>query len=164
MITIDSQIWIYYFDPNAKENKNVLHWMRKHLQTSDILLNIIIPTEVAHNLYTIPKISRNLIEQLLFKWITQKNITIADLSNKEMINALQKLKTLRSHGIGGRDCLILATMDFFEVKTIVTNDKNLLIQTDLQRINPIFDPPLILERGESFNLQRYKENLKSLYL
>lgn len=162
MITIDSQIWIYFFDPNAKENKNVQLWMKDHLQTSEILLNIIIPTEVAHNLYSIPKISRDLIERLLFKWITQKNITIAELSNKEMINALQKLKLLRSQGIGGRDCLILATMEFFKLETIVTNDKNLLTQIELRRIDPVFDPPMVLEKGELFNLQKYKEKLKSL--
>lgn len=159
MITIDSQIWIYYFDPNAQENQNVRLWMNAILKTSEIVLNTIIPIEVSHNLYRIPKISPDNIEQLIFKWITQKNIKILQISNKEMLNALQILKSLRSKGIGGRDCLILATMELNEVNVLVTNDKNLLSLDYIKRIDPVFNPPLILEKGEKFNSKQYKERL-----
>ncbi len=146
MITIDSQIWIYFFDPNAPENENVRLWMNKNLQSSEIILSTIIPLEVAHNLYTIPKLSSITIEKLLFKWITQKNIKIADVSHREMVNALQMLKSLRPRRIGGRDCLILATMDLHNVGILVTNDKKLLNLDQYKRVIPIFNPPIIMEK------------------
>ncbi|WP_457557727.1 type II toxin-antitoxin system VapC family toxin [Candidatus Harpocratesius sp.] len=162
MITIDSQIWIYYFDPNARENQNVHIWMNSNLKNAEIILNAIIPIEVAHTLYGIPNIPHDHIESLIFKWITQKNIKITKISNKEMINALQMLKVMRFKGVGGRDCLILATMHLYSVSTLVTNDKNLLSLVNFKRINPIFDPPLILEKGDKFNREYYQKKNFSL--
>ncbi len=51
MITIDSQIWIYYWDSNAKEHKNITNWLNGKnkngiLFNKDIILSAIIPVEV----------------------------------------------------------------------------------------------------------------------
>ena len=162
MITIDSQIWIYYFDPNALENGNVSAWMKLNLKSKEILLSMIIPLEVAHNLYKIPKISPDQIEKLLFRWITQKNIMILDATQEEMISALQMLKFYRSKGIRGRDCLILSTMNLVNVEILVTHDKNLLVLDKFKRIDPVFNPPLILEKNQLFNVEEYQKKLKSM--
>ncbi|MBN2156757.1 MAG: PIN domain-containing protein [Candidatus Lokiarchaeota archaeon] len=150
MITIDSQIWIYYFDPNAPENLNVQKWMKSILQNEIIVLSTIIPLEVSHNLYAIPKISRDDVEELILKWITQENIRMVEVDQHNMLIALELMKTNRNRGIGGRDCLILASMLTQDVQMLVTNDKNLLRIQSLQRMNPVFDPPLILNKGEKF--------------
>lgn len=156
MITIDSQIWIYYFDPNAPENHNVSQWMNANWKTANIALSTIIPLEVAHNLYNIPRMSSDQIEQLLFKWITQKNISILDATQKELIMALKTLKTNRSQGMGGRDCLIISTMTLNNVEVLVTHDKNLLRLTQFSRIDPVFNPPLVLEINQPLDEAEFK--------
>ena len=152
MITIDSQIWIYFFDPNAPENPNVQKWMNSTLLNETIILSTIIALEVAHNLYAVPKVNKDDIEKLILKWITQENITIIDADQHNMLIALELLKFNRSKGIGGRDCFILASMLNQNVQTLVTNDKNMLRVQNLHRINPVFDPPSILHKGEEYKL------------
>ena len=126
MLTIDSQIWIYYFDPNASENFNVQRWMNSILPNEAIYLSTIIPVEVSHNLYAIPKVHKDDIENLVLKWITQENINLVDIDQHNLLIALELIKTNRSRGIGGRDCLILASMITQDVETLVTNDKNFI--------------------------------------
>ena len=151
MITIDSQIWIYYFDPNAPENSNIKKWIEPVLLKEKILLSTVIPLEVSHNLYAVPKANKNDIENLILKWISQEYIEFVEADQQTMLIALEILKNNRSKGIGGRDCLILASMLNFGVETIVTHDKNLLRIQNLNRIDPVFDPPLILNKGEKFD-------------
>ena len=55
MITIDSQIWIYYWDINAPEHDNIKTWLNGTekdgtLFMEEIILSSIIPIEVAHHL------------------------------------------------------------------------------------------------------------------
>ena len=145
-VTIDSQIWIYYFDPNAAENAHVKKWMDKILKTYQIVISSIIPLEVSHNLYRIPHLSPETTEKLLFHWVTQENIHIIDATQIEMLNAMKLLKNYHSKGIGGRDCLILSAMGSQKVETIVTHDKNLLSLTKYHRIDPVFPLPLILKK------------------
>ena len=62
MITIDSQIWIYYWDINALEHDNIKAWLNGTrddgiLFKEEIVLNAIIPIEVAHHLYKIADLS-----------------------------------------------------------------------------------------------------------
>ena len=89
MITIDSQIWIYFFDPNAPENLNVQKWMNSMLSRESIVLSMIIPLEVSHNLYAVPKVNKDDIENLILKWITQKNVTMVDVDQHMMLIALE---------------------------------------------------------------------------
>jgi len=155
MLTIDSQIWIYYFDPNAKENTNVQKWFEEAMLNEQIILSTLIPLEVSHNLYAVPKIDKISTENLILNWVTQENINFVSIDNHIMLLALELLKSNRSKGIGGRDCLILASMLTKDVETIVTNDKNLLRIESLRRIDPVFDPPLILSKGEAFDESKF---------
>ena len=50
MMTIDSQIWIYYLDPAASENANITNWLDGKIEpgillTEEIGMNAIIPLE-----------------------------------------------------------------------------------------------------------------------
>ncbi len=155
MIAIDSQIWIYYFDPNAIANTSVQKWFEGILANEQIMLSTIIPLEVSHNLYAVPKLDKISTEKLILKWVTQENITFVPVDTDIMLIALELLKSNRSKGVGGRDCLILASMLSKDVETIVTNDKNLLRITSLLRIDPVFDPPLILNKGKEFDESKF---------
>ncbi len=74
-----------------------------------------------------------------------------------MLLALKNLKKYRSKGIGGRDCLIISTMSSHNVNILVTHDKNLLKSTQFKRIDPVFNPPMILEKNKPLNLEEFKE-------
>ncbi len=47
MLSIDSQILIYYFDPHSKEYANIVKWFEEILVSEEIFLSAIVPIEVA---------------------------------------------------------------------------------------------------------------------
>lgn len=149
-ILIDSMIWIYFFDKNSLENIYVEPWMKKILKTESIILPSIIPLEVGHNLYDIPRIDLEIIKNLLMKWLTQENITIINLDELVMVQALEQLKKLRQTGIGGRDCIILSSM--------ILNDVKMDLKT-IVRIDPGFKTPLKWEFGENFDRKQFERKL-----
>ena len=171
MITIDSQIWIYYWDINAPEHKNTKNYLigtKKDgiLFKEEIILNAIIPIEEAHHLYKISNISNDLdketIEELLLSLVSSENCEMIDIDTILLVDTLHKMKINSSLGIGGRDTLILASMDRRKVSTIITHDKNILMLKNYNRIDPVFDPPLILEINEEFNEKDFQEKLRKI--
>ena len=171
MITIDSQIWIYYWDSNAIEHQNINKWLKGKdrngiLFKEDIILSSIIPIEVGDHLYKIANLSNNLdkdtIEELILALISTENCQIIDIDAILLVDVIQKMKNYSSLRIGGRDTLILATMDRFKVSTIATHDKNILALKKYKRIDPVFDPPLILEIDEDLDNQEFKEKLENI--
>ncbi len=174
MLSIDSQIWIYYLDPNAPESQAVTKWfegdMKKDgvkiggiLNLEEIILSAIIPIEVAHTLFRSLLLKGDEIEDLLRLFISHKQIRLVEVNPLLVWEAIRKLKINAGKGIGGRDALILATMEYMQVDTIATHDKDLLRLQEYARIDPVFQPPLILARGEAFNQERYTELIKDQY-
>lgn len=165
---IDSQIWIYYLDPNASENNHVSTYLEGTnedgiLFNENIIVNPVIPMEVAHiifgNLHLDTSLSYNTITSLFhFEHIEIKPIDLETLSD-----GLNILAKYRKRGIGGRDAILMATLMKFNIKTIVTNDKNLLSLTEFRRINPIFNPPMVLEIGKNFDFVKYKKMLQKQF-
>ncbi len=171
MITIDSQIWIYYWDINAKEHNNIKNWLNGPnkngiLFKENIILSVIIPMEVGNHLFKLTGISKdfdkNTIEDLILSLISSENCQLIDIDAILFVDVIQKMKKYSALGIGGRDTIILATMDRLKVSTIATHDKNILTLKNYRRIDPIFDPPLILEIGEEFNNQDFQEKLEHI--
>ncbi|MGV9141424.1 MAG: type II toxin-antitoxin system VapC family toxin [Promethearchaeota archaeon] len=171
MISIDSQIWIYYWYPKAKEHSTVKNWIEGSkndgiIHKELVILSVIIPLEIGHNLYKIAKSSKILdvesVSNILFSLISNENVKIIDIDSILLVDALQKMKNYSILGIGGRDTLILATMDKFGLKTIATHDKNTLALDEYKRIDPVFNPPLIFEEGEKFDEILFKQRLKEL--
>ena len=171
MITIDSQIWIYYWDINAIEHENIKNWLNGTekdgiLFKEEIILNSIIPIEVGHHLYKAADLNKDLdnetIEDLLLALISTENCQIIDIDAILLVDVIQKMKKYSPLGIGVRDTLILATMDRLKVSTIATHDKNILALKNYKRIDPVFEPPLILEIDEDFDNQNFQEKLKNI--
>jgi predicted nucleic acid-binding protein len=167
MITIDTQIWIYYFDPNSKENKNVNSWFHNRrengiIQKQKVILNAIIPIEIAHNLFRVKNLPEEEIITNVTNLIRLKNVTLHEINREVIFQGLEILKKLTRAGIGGRDSLILATMKINKITTIATHDKNILRILDIHRIDPVFSPPMILKEGEKFNENTFKERIKEL--
>lgn len=171
MITIDSQIWIYYWDINSKAYKNVNNWLNGSkkdgiLFKEEIILSVIISIEVGHYLFKLANIGNGLdkdtVEDLILSLISSENVQLIDIDAILFVDVIQKMKEYSSMGIGGRDTLILATMDELKVNTIATHDKNILTLKKYRRIDPVFDPPLILESGEDFNKQDFQEKINQI--
>jgi predicted nucleic acid-binding protein len=162
MICIDSQIWIYYWDKKAPEHINVTKWIEANLAKETLALSGIIPIEIAHTLYNIP--NRKKIDQpeqlddlveAVESLLSLQNAEFVDLDQSLVLSALQILEEKRRYGIGGRDCVILASMQRHHVKTLVTHDKNLLKEKSIQRLDPVIDPPLKFDEGEEFDENRW---------
>lgn len=172
MLTIDSQIWIYYWDPNAKEHFNVIKWLNGDdqspgvLSSETIVLSAIIPLEVAHNLFKMALVTKTLdttqIEELLLSLISLENCQLIEVDQILIFDAIKHLKQYISKGIGGRDALILSTMERLQIQSVATHDKNLLSLKELHRIDPVFDPPLELEIGSEFDNEEFKQKISLL--
>jgi predicted nucleic acid-binding protein len=171
MLTIDSQIWIYYLDVNAKEHKNVVSWLNGEnnngvLFKEKIILSSIIPLELAHNFFktaiTRKTLDKDKVEEMIFSLISLENCQLIDIDQFLIFESIKKLKQYGSMGIGGRDALILTTMDQFNVQTIVTHDKNILSLKQIRRIDPVFATPFILEIGDEFDYKDFKQRILDL--
>nr|MDO8080931.1 type II toxin-antitoxin system VapC family toxin [Candidatus Freyarchaeota archaeon] len=133
MIYIDANYWIYWFDQRLPEHKHVLKLMREALQEG-IILNVVTLIEVAHYL-------RNLTEKEFLDKINK----IQSLTSLKLINldaellkvALEQLIKYARVGIGGRDSVILATMQTLGVRRIATHDKVFKQIKALEVIDPI---------------------------
>ncbi len=113
-ITIDSMIWIYNIDPNARELQSVKQWMRGKtgaLQKYDrIIINTIIPLEVLHALSKNPSVEYTLAYNAASSIIALNNIKIIALDSRLMKETLTTFGKYRHSGIGIRDASILTTM------------------------------------------------------
>jgi len=169
MLTIDTQIFVYYFDPNSLENRNVVTWFQKGkhhgiIYSEDIILSGIVPIEIAHNLFRVKNLSGEKIISTITNLISLKNVTLHNIDREVILQGLEIIKDLGYAGIGGRDSLILATMKIKNVKTIATHDKDILKIIDIQRIDPVFNPPMVLHEGEVFNEAIFKKQIKELQM
>ncbi|MBA7637858.1 hypothetical protein ES703_45507 [subsurface metagenome] len=102
------------------------------------------------------------VEDLILSLISSENCKLIDIDAILLVDVIQKMKIFSPMGIGGRDTLILATMDRLKVSTIATHDKNILTLKSYRRIDPVFEPPLILEIGEDLNNQNFQEKLNHI--
>ena len=159
VITIDSMIWIYNYDPYAPESKNVKSWLRGKdgaLQSHEqIVLNTIIPLEVLHCIYKKPSVDFTTAYNAALGIIALENVVLVDFDTRLLAESMTLLGDYRTYGIGGRDASILATMKDQNVVKIATHDKNILAIPDFFRVDPVFSPPLILDVDESFDEEKF---------
>jgi len=165
LISIDSQIWIYYLDSNATESANVIRYLDGNnndgiIATEKIIINTIIPLEVAHNFFRNEEIDVEKAYEIITSTFQLENMEIKEITLALMELALKIVAKNRRKGIGGRDALILATMEQEQINTLVSHDKNLLELINLRRIDPVFNPPLILEIGDKFDQIEFKNRIK----
>ena len=120
---------------------------------------------MGHHLYKVADLSKDLdkrtIEDLILALISTENCQIIDIDAILLVDVIQKMMNYSALGIGGRDTLILATMDRLKISTIATHDKNILALRNYKRIDPVFDPPLVLEIDEEFDEKNFKDRLEN---
>ena len=111
-ITIDSMIWIYYFDPNSMENENVKTWMNSDpdaLKTSkEIVINTIIPLEVLHTIGRRTELDYSTAYNAMMSLTSLDKVTIHQFDLDSLKITLDYFSEYRFRGIGARDTSIIS--------------------------------------------------------
>lgn len=134
ILTIDTNIWAYYFDEDSPEHGAVVGPVESALKSEQIAVNTIIVMELAHFLI------RNLgpvegAEKLAL--FLRFPLVISDFGFRDSLDAIEMLKRYSHLGVGGRDATILASMSRARVKKLMTHDEALAKVDWLEIIDPI---------------------------
>ena len=134
MLFVDSNIWCYYFNSSLKEYKKVSEYLDSILGKKEIAMNNLIILEISH--YLIKNLGaikgKEKIEVLLgFPFI------IANFDYEMLLDSIDILSNYTHTGIGGRDASILATMEKFGIRQIVTHDSAFKKIDFIEVIDPI---------------------------
>ncbi len=117
---MDSNYWIYWMDSRHPEHRHVSKGMRAAIREG-ILLNLTSLLEVAHYF-------RDLGEAELASTMDKlRNLTTLNLAELDTATADEALRIIGKYseiGIGGRDAVVLATMQLHGVKRILTHDRD----------------------------------------
>jgi len=132
-VYVDSNYWIYWMDRRHREHRFVVQPMRRAI-SEGILLNLMTFIEVAHYFRTLGEpefMSRmNRLRNLRTLTLTELDMTTSDVA----VSVLSRYGRL---GIGGRDAVILATMQLHRVKRILTHDRDFTKVKGIKVIDPI---------------------------
>jgi len=157
--TIDTNIWISLFHKHNQGHRNVKKWFEESVDSfNEIKLSIIIPLELLHNLTKDPKVGYEIPLSFVYSVIQLHNVTTIELTDIRFKQIARLLANVRNLGVGGRDTAIIQPL--IRGDTIITHDKNLLMLDNFIRIDPLFDPPLILKLDEKFDQLRFKRMVK----
>ena len=119
LIYIDANYWIYWFDRRLPEHNYVNGAMQNAIREG-VVVNTVTLMEVAHYL-------RNLSTSILnekIKIITSlSTLTLVDFNSGILKSSINFLSTYSQSGLGGRDCVILATMKAMNSKELLTHDR-----------------------------------------
>jgi predicted nucleic acid-binding protein len=134
ILTIDTNIWAYYFDKDSPEHKYVLGPVDNAVRTEQILTNTVIVMELSHFLIkNLGAIEGG--EKINF--FLSYPFTIADLDYKAILGSIEELKRYSHLGVGGRDATILHLIRKSSSKKIMSHDSALKKVDWLEVIDPI---------------------------
>ncbi len=91
------------------------------MSSQEIICNTIVVMEIAH--YLVRHFCEDDARIKIEHFIKLGNMRIIDFDAKIMTESLDTLLNYNySHGLGGRDSTILATMNLHDIKTLMTHD------------------------------------------
>jgi uncharacterized protein len=134
ILTIDTNIWAYYFDQDCPEHESVVGPVESALESEQIAINTIIVMELAHFLVKSlgPTIGGEKLDQFL-----RFPLSITDFDYQHALGAIEMLKKYSHLGIGGRDATLLAMMNEASETRIMTHDEALKKVDWLESIDPV---------------------------
>jgi uncharacterized protein len=144
MITVDSNIWIYYMDPTINEHKHVRDYVEDLIRDEEVLSSTIIWLEVSHYLYRTSSIQKEKLGDILSKLLRLSSMRVIDFDMELYFETVRLLGEFRNDqkigfSIGGRDASIIAMMKKYKAKTIVTHDRDFVRIAD-KGIIRVIDP------------------------
>jgi predicted nucleic acid-binding protein len=132
-------MWCYYFDQRLPEHKRIRESMREIIKTEQIICNTIAAMEVAH--YLVRHFHEENARKKIDLFVNLKTMRIIGFNAEIMAETIE---TLLEHayvdGLGGRDAIVLATMNSQNTKRIFSHDnifKRLASKLMLEVIDPI---------------------------
>jgi predicted nucleic acid-binding protein len=134
-IYVDSNYWIYWMDSRHPEHHYVCKTMRAAVREG-ILLNLTSLLEVAHYFRGLAEAE---FSSRMDKLRSLTTLNLAELDTGTADEALRILARYSNIGIGGRDAVVLATMQLHGVKRILTHDRDFRKIKGIRVIDPI--PP-----------------------
>ena len=134
ILTVDTNIWAYYFDKDSPEHKSVVGPVEKALKSESIAANTIIVMEVAHFLIkNLGPVNGGEKLGLFLRF----PLTVSDFDYRSSLEAIEMLKRYSHLGLGGRDATLLAMMHRAKGKRIMTHDEALKKVDWLEAIDPV---------------------------
>jgi predicted nucleic acid-binding protein len=134
ILTIDSNIWAYFFDKDSPEHERVNGPVEKALKSEQLAINTVVVMEVTHflvkNLGPVEG-GEKIGVFLSFPFV------LFDFDYRSALDSIEMLKKYSHLGIGGRDATILAMMNKASSKRIMTNDDALKRIEWLEVVDPV---------------------------
>jgi predicted nucleic acid-binding protein len=140
MLTIDSNIWAYYFDDQTLEHKYVVKPLEEALSTEEIAINTVIIMEVAH--FLIKSLGPVAGKEKLKIFLSYAP-TVTELTYEVALKAIDLLAEYSHLGIGGRDATLLASMEQLTTTKIMTHDEAFKHIPSIETIDPIPKQPRV---------------------
>ena len=134
ILTIDTNIWAYYFDAEAPEHKHVEKPVDRAIKSEQIVVNTVIVMELSH--FLIKNLGPVRGGEKLAT-ILSYPLVVEALDYTAMLESIEQLKRYSHLGIGGRDATILAFMKRSSTKKIMTHDAALKKVDWLEVTDPI---------------------------
>jgi len=132
-------MWCYYFDQRLPEHGYVREPMREIIKTDEIACNTIIVIEVAH--YLVRHFPAKAALRKIEYFVNLENMKIVDFDRQMMMKALDSLvEYAYTHGLGGRDATVIATLKKLRVKKLLSHDnifKRLAAKLEIEVVDPI---------------------------
>ena len=119
MIYVDSNYWIYWLDSRLKEHKRASALMREVIE-DEVLMSYVTFIEIGHYLRMLPKAQFSEKMDTILNLSTMKFVDLNDAVSRRAMDLLPRYS---GKGLGGRDCVIIATMEAHRLKDILTHDK-----------------------------------------
>jgi uncharacterized protein len=134
ILTIDTNIWAYYFDQDSPEHKRVVTPVERALKSEAITVNTIIVMELAHFLIkNLGPINGDEKMGIFLRF----PLVIHDFGYRDVLESVGMLKRYSHLGIGGRDATLLAMMSQTGQKKIMTHDEALKKVDWLETVDPV---------------------------
>jgi len=133
LIYVDSNCWIYWMDARLPEHAHTIAPMRK-AASNGILMSYTTLVEVAHYLRRLPAAE---FQSSMTAMQNLSMLTLVDLDDEITLQALELLPRYSGKGLGGRDCVIVATMKSRGVKDILTHDRAFANVEGIHVVDPV---------------------------
>jgi predicted nucleic acid-binding protein len=113
--------------------------IREIVKTEEITCNTIIVMEVAH--YLVRHFPAKTARKKIDYFVNLENLKIVDFNRQMMMEALENLvEHAYTHGLGGRDATVIATLKLLHINKILSHDdifKRLATKLPIEAIDPI---------------------------
>jgi len=133
MLCVDANIWIYYLDERMEEHGRAAGELDDALDNEKLFLNTVIQMEVVH--YLVRQLPE---DQHVEAFLNLDDVVVGSLEPKDVATASELMRNHEETGVGGRDCILLASMRKRGVRRLWTHDtdlKKLAKRLDWLRVN-----------------------------